>query len=315
MEFKTLSYKYVTVNTDQVSDILLIALENNAALLFELGLNDEKGAVKILKLIYSQKDIGKFSIFLNLQNARDLPAISNNFLEVITVILSHYNYIKYDSRHLIGIQFNSEIEKFGKSEFVRKWFQLFAEQGFEDFYIVDFGNNSPSFTISKSMLFLMDNHTFGDDLLAEYYKLICFSNEVPKLFIHAETKEKVYDIFNLIKNAELQLQEKYPVPYGMRLLSNNNILEICSLNHNNKALKSAVISRSEYIDFLAGKIGTQTEHHGLDISPLAQLKKFYYNEYEILPVWYKRLGHIIKVVMGKRTFVSLFRNDVKKYKD
>jgi hypothetical protein len=43
--------------------------------------------------------------------------------------------------------------------------------------------------------------------------------------------------------------------------------------------------------------------------------EWYYNEYEILPTWYKRVGHIIKVLMGKRTFRSLFSDKVKKYKD
>ena len=43
--------------------------------------------------------------------------------------------------------------------------------------------------------------------------------------------------------------------------------------------------------------------------------EWYYNEYEILPTWYKRFGHVIKVLMGKRTFRSLFSDKVKKYKD
>lgn len=42
---------------------------------------------------------------------------------------------------------------------------------------------------------------------------------------------------------------------------------------------------------------------------------WYRDEYEILPLWFKRFGHIIKVIMGKRSFRSLFSNDVKKYKD
>jgi hypothetical protein len=42
---------------------------------------------------------------------------------------------------------------------------------------------------------------------------------------------------------------------------------------------------------------------------------WYYHEYEILPTWYKRVGHVIKVLMGKRTFRSLFSDKVKKYND
>jgi hypothetical protein len=46
-----------------------------------------------------------------------------------------------------------------------------------------------------------------------------------------------------------------------------------------------------------------------------QLITWYHNEYEILPLWFKRLGHIVKVLMGKRSFKSLFYDHVKKYKD
>lgn len=35
--------------------------------------------------------------------------------------------------------------------------------------------------------------------------------------------------------------------------------------------------------------------------------EWYKKEYEVLPKWYKRFGHIIKVITGKRTFKSLFK--------
>lgn len=46
-----------------------------------------------------------------------------------------------------------------------------------------------------------------------------------------------------------------------------------------------------------------------------KINNFYYTEYEILPLWYKKIGHILKVIMGKRSFRSLFDNNVKKYKE
>lgn len=48
---------------------------------------------------------------------------------------------------------------------------------------------------------------------------------------------------------------------------------------------------------------------------VSYILRFYRNEYEILPLWYKRFGHIIKVIQGKRSFRSLFDKSVKKYKD
>ena len=42
--------------------------------------------------------------------------------------------------------------------------------------------------------------------------------------------------------------------------------------------------------------------------------QWYYNEYEILPGWYKKFGHFVKVLMGKRRARSLFSNNAKKYR-
>jgi len=44
------------------------------------------------------------------------------------------------------------------------------------------------------------------------------------------------------------------------------------------------------------------------------LFRWYQNEYEVLPLWYKRCGHIIKVLMGRRTLKSLFYKDKKQVK-
>jgi hypothetical protein len=45
-----------------------------------------------------------------------------------------------------------------------------------------------------------------------------------------------------------------------------------------------------------------------------EIQDFYTREYEILPLWYKRFGQVLKVLTGKRTFRSLFRDNTKKYK-
>lgn len=39
-----------------------------------------------------------------------------------------------------------------------------------------------------------------------------------------------------------------------------------------------------------------------------ELQLYYDKEYEVLPIWYKRFGHILKLLMGKRNFKSLFNN-------
>ena len=46
-----------------------------------------------------------------------------------------------------------------------------------------------------------------------------------------------------------------------------------------------------------------------------ELQRYYDKEYELLPRWFKQSGHLLKVLLGKRTLRSLFNNNVKKYKD
>jgi hypothetical protein len=62
---------------------------------------------------------------------------------------------------------------------------------------------------------------------------------------------------------------------------------------------------SLYLSFIAlGKKVGEQEYY--------DLKTWYHNEYEVLPLWYKRMGHIVKVLTGKRSFRSLFTDNIKK---
>jgi hypothetical protein len=65
------------------------------------------------------------------------------------------------------------------------------------------------------------------------------------------------------------------------------------------------------------EIGNQVSHNQIlrSASQATALQNYYNNEYEVLPLWYKRLGHIIKVFTGKRSFKSLFSDKAKKYRD
>lgn len=76
----------------------------------------------------------------------------------------------------------------------------------------------------------------------------------------------------------------------------------------------------QQLEMLSGaaqqEINNQVEHNRIlrSSSQATALQNYYNNEYEVLPLWYKRLGHLIKVFTGKRTFRSLFNDNVKKYK-
>ncbi|MFT3677932.1 MAG: glycosyltransferase [Chitinophagaceae bacterium] len=55
-----------------------------------------------------------------------------------------------------------------------------------------------------------------------------------------------------------------------------------------------------------------TKQHPKAAEQFAKPISWYYKEYEVLPSWYKKVGHIIKAFQGNRTWASLIRSRRKK---
>lgn len=77
-----------------------------------------------------------------------------------------------------------------------------------------------------------------------------------------------------------------------------------------------IIKESQYKRFKEPSSGLKPQHLSEIASNKNQLDKesqiadWYYHQYEVLPGWYKKIGHLIKAVLGKRSFKSLLqRND------
>ncbi|HEY2720893.1 MAG TPA: hypothetical protein VGI82_04170 [Chitinophagaceae bacterium] len=93
------------------------------------------------------------------------------------------------------------------------------------------------------------------------------------------------------------------------LKETDDILQLISLNEDNKYERHLMNQRADlYLSFLTISKNIREKEY-------FELLDWYNHEYEILPTWYKRIGHVIKVIMGKRTFRSLFNDNVKKRKD
>ncbi len=52
-----------------------------------------------------------------------------------------------------------------------------------------------------------------------------------------------------------------------------------------------------------------TAHLAHNANSYEDLKAWYHKEYEVLPLWYKRAGHVVKVLQGNRSLKSLFKKD------
>ena len=72
------------------------------------------------------------------------------------------------------------------------------------------------------------------------------------------------------------------------------------INSENTISQPDYTDNHDYIVQLQAKIAAeQNRAH--------EILEWYKKEYDVLPAWYKRFGHLIKVLIGKRTFKSLFK--------
>jgi hypothetical protein len=123
------------------------------------------------------------------------------------------------------------------------------------------------------------------------------------IYFHFTAGGDVQRVLLALQGVERQLHKENPGLFA--LLKNYRALgkELPALRARLAVLEAELVNQQLYVGVLQS--GSQAK----------EIQDFYNREYETLPLWYKRLGHIVKVLSGKRTFRSLFRDDVKKYKD
>jgi hypothetical protein len=90
-----------------------------------------------------------------------------------------------------------------------------------------------------------------------------------------------------------------------------------SLKAQNRDLNKKVAQLELFNKAAQQEISNQISHNQIlrSSAQATALQNYYNNEYEVLPLWFKRLGHVVKALMGKRSLKSLYSNKVKKYKD
>lgn len=111
------------------------------------------------------------------------------------------------------------------------------------------------------------------------------------------------DIVSSLQQAEADFEKSEPVLYALILHNKQLEEELGLLKKTHEVTAAELNNQKQFVEVLRSGHAAR------------ELQDYYNREYEILPLWYKRFGHLVKVMTGKRTFRSLFRDDVKKYTD
>ncbi len=125
----------------------------------------------------------------------------------------------------------------------------------------------------------------------------------PILFFHVPSDVAPASAEAALKEVEKEFRQHSPAMYTLLVRQ--------------KTFRQNLYRLKQELDYTAMELNNQRQYVEVLRSDHAarELQDYYTREYEVLPLWYKRVGHIVKVLTGKRTFRSLFRDDVKKYKD
>jgi hypothetical protein len=139
-------------------------------------------------------------------------------------------------------------------------------------------------------------------VLADHYTALLAGNRSygNDIFFYSSSLETLETAVQALRQVENKFGQDFPAQ--MALVRENQQLEkeLKALDRKQASTAMELNHHRQYLEVLRSNHATK------------ELQDYYTREYEILPLWFKRVGHLVKVLTGKRTFRSLFRDDKKK---
>jgi hypothetical protein len=246
-----------------------------------------------LENVYGFMDKARLTQFALTLDICELPSAEN--IRFITSFLFLPSYLNVQQRPVINVVANSqglvENTAFALSDYL-------SSQGVDAiinkiFTLADQAETSNYCLFNSSV-----------KLVGHYKEVLqsdqCYNNTI---FFYVSSMETFCSTLSSLQQVENDFRQSFPNFYS--LASRNMVLEldIDRLKRKISYTEAELSHHKQYNDILRSEHST------------SELQNYYNHEYEILPKWYKRLGHILKVITGKRTFRSLVSDNVKKYKD
>jgi hypothetical protein len=252
-----------------------------------------------LQTLIPQLQNGDNKFMLMIDSSSDIP--DNGFIDHIIHCLFSPQYINKAGSPVMAFYKAKDTVVSGDT-FVRKVLEALRNQGFDDILNWEFHSGDqeavssvPAFITNPNQIderFIRNLMLSGISRISNF---ILFDSGQLSGTINME--KEFYSLLTKILDSE-PLVAKAVRQYTLQ----HHAMDVLKAQH--KELAEKLANAETTISVIRNKYKDDYEN----------LFKWYHNEYEILPLWYKRFGHILKVLMGKRSFRSLFSDDVKKYK-
>jgi hypothetical protein len=280
---------------DQASLIKLLGEENHYFnYVVEIDTTDLQKLEEIYRNIY-KVCANNFCIYLKPGNAQMIP---EQVIEYLISLSFHYKYKcpALNELFLLIDPIDPAFQHYITDQFIA--------QGYEKINYKTIVQPSTK-DIEDNEFYLINNLEIIEDAYYNFLRTSMNSNK--QIIISNDSyKEDIDHIITKLENAENRLQINDPAIYNLLELNKKTGQSIESLNDRIRYYQEALEVK---------KSGASTAYDSDYRKKIIDIVEFYHYEYEILPSWFKKFGHIIKVLIGKRSFRSLFNDNVKKYKD
>ncbi len=257
----------------------------NPAVLLAIDMQDRQQIDNVTRMCFSGDITARFVICLrNLHDPGDLNEV--------LVLLSHRQYFRVFNQPVVFLECDGNFDR--KLVMLKEFLD---NQGFEQPRIS--GVNSKVFNSGD---FIAAHMSDSDQVVLselvefeKYYTAYLGSQfNADDYFIVQPGTVPADQFLKRMKSLIDLFRTAHPYEAGLikRLVQDSDTAQVETLK--NKALESEIKVMDELARLRSGN------------KELEDILEFYHREYEVLPLWYKRVGHILKVVMGKRSFKSLF---------
>lgn len=248
-----------------------------------VDLNDIAKLLDLIKYYYQNKVSQKFGIAL-----KNVSATNTDALFDAMVLLAHPNHLGSSASMKVFL-----LDAFNESKKIVETFLI--RQGYQESKVMLLASE---YVTEKNYFSLYSNQdcllhcTSRSDFYQHYHSYLERSFE-PDAFLVVKEKLQVQDTYSFL--LEVLNAYKKSNPYLFSLLS-----QLHKFEKENQHLRCLATLRESQLKNFQKLFEENAKNSEIDY-----ILNFYHKEYEVLPLWFKRLGHIVKAATGKRSWSSL----------
>ena len=277
---------YISDNYNDFSNNAIKNSESGITLSYLLQSSDQYKIEEAYRF-FNEQTTAQFSLTVII----DTP-LDNTYLYYLISFFYLPNYLKIDNQIIINfILKNNNTSNNWQNIFL----DLSAKQG-----IINIQSNVLTLDVLYPNINAQQGspHLFSniDNFMLLYTSTLQSSTFYDNIFYVNHLAIEVEKLNSLITTSNNTIKISNPTLYGVFFKLQILSLDNANLKFKNTSLVNELDNFKMHINVLKS------------VHEATELQTYYDKEYEVLPTWYKRFGHVLKFLMGNRNFKSFFNN-------